>query len=539
MVVSCRTNRFPILFDTQKDLSQKIIDTAYGFSFSTYLNSQVFKNPSKRLLLKSNVPAKYIKDKDIKYLITNDVNVAVCFEVLESKKVTYDSTKFVTEEGVEFFSTMIFQGDKQYKVIVHYHNLNSREILKISFITFRRNNLDLYLYLEGYAVPIVKSIISDNMNKEFHKIERNIFGYMFDSYASNGHYYQAMFYINRLPDSIKIKLNEPISSYETFVGVYPKIKSNKLPKHKKDSITFIPAKEHITKIAPDFDYLLFNEDHADPYCRYVLKTLLPDLVKLGYTNFGVETLADIDHNINEYGFPIHGSGFYSDEPNMANLLREAVKLGMHVFPFEEYSSNCDLCCTRLEKRNFREKGQAKNIIAHSKSHKGKTIILSGHSHIYKHSDNKDLKFMAEYLNELTNDKILSVNQTHQEEYPSYKGMDVIPMTREGEYYIIDTLYKKIDVQILHNTVLKKQNYQLKIGKDCEMEVKIKGKEQGYLAIYEKRENELFPLKAIPLAVVPFNRKSNALTIYLNNGNYECLEFDYAGFPVNITKIECQ
>lgn len=542
LAVSCKTSEAPLLFDTHQSLPKKIVDEEVDFSFNTYLNSKVYRNPSSNFLKKLGIPRSYIKNSDYKYLISNDVNVVVCFEIIDNKRKSIDGEKLIIGDLV-FNSKTLIEENKVYYILEHNLNLDSQSILRVSFFTFQDNisKTKTYTYLEEYSVPIVNSIAIENVKKEIVKIENNIYGYMVDSYERNGNYYQALYYIEKLPDSIKGKLVEPISFYNSFVGNYPNYKLNNVQKVNKDSIYFVPANEHINNIAKDYDYLLFNENHGDPYGRYLLKKLLPQLVKKGFTNLGIETLSYIKHDINKYGYPIHGSGFFTDEPNMANLIREAVKLGIHVFPFEEYSYNCDSCKTSLEKRNFRELGQAQNIILNAKSQKGKTIILSGGGHIYKHSGKNGLKFMAQYLQELTGSRILSINQTFQEEYQIRQEhtMDVIPLTYEGEYYLVDQLEGKVDLQILHSPSIKKDIYTRKIGNDCEVDVKIKSREKGYIALYEKHEKELFPIKSLPMAVIPFGRNSDSIKFNLNNGEYIVLEHNRRGYPINITKFKCE
>ena len=58
--------------------------------------------------------------------------------------------------------------------------------------------------------------------------------------------------------------------------------------------------------------------------------------------------------------------------------------------------------------------------------------------------------MAEYLRMLSDSKILSINQTHQEKYLIPKeNVDVIPITQDSAYYLLDFL--TIDYKYLHQT----------------------------------------------------------------------------------------
>ncbi len=544
---SCRTHKGALFFDSKKNLPMRYVEWDNDFSFNIYLNSKLYWNPNKKQKLISNYPEKNFKHRSMLCLVTNDVNVSVYFDVLSDKKLSKKENyagKKLTVQDVVFYNSNITEKEVEYIILDTYHKLNESDILRISFVTSSKKDAGkLYPYLEEYAIPVVKSLVVKMVEKENNKIKDNIQEYMFDKYESNGNYFQALNFIDRATDSIKIKLSESISFYKSFVGDYSCTKSQNRPIGKSDTIYFVSAKTHLKKIASNFDFILFNENHSDPYCRYFLMQILPDLVRQGYTKIGIETLTDIDHDVNKFGFPIHGSGFYSDEPNMANLIREAVKLGLYVFPFEAYSYNCDSCKTPSEKRNFRERGQANNIISQNKSKNGKTIILSGGSHIYRTSKNPQLKFMAENLKELTSGRILSVNQTFQEKYPVPNEIeDVIPMQKGGEYFLINQLQDKVDLQIVHNSSShhdKCNNYQTLIGKDCKVEVKLKAIEAGYLAIYDKKEKELFPYKSIPLIVVPFEKRKKFVEISVNNGNYVALEFNHSGFPIHITKIECE
>src|SRR5690606_34637476 len=103
--------------------------------------------------------------------------------------------------------------------------------------------------------------------------------------------------------------------------------------------TALNAVDEIDSIAHKHQVILFNESHIDPRGRLFLTNLLPTLKAAGFTYLFLEGLREDD--INERGFPLQTSGFYTCEPMFGNLLRKAIQLGFKLIPYDCYNTPCN------------------------------------------------------------------------------------------------------------------------------------------------------------------------------------------------------
>lgn len=175
------------------------------------------------------------------------------------------------------------------------------------------------------------------------------------------------------------------------------------------------ALEEILQRAAKERILIINESHLIPLHRYFTKRLLPGLKKAGFRYFGLEALANCqalppeanvpcDTSLNKRGYPLNSffSGTYTREPQMANLLREAHRLGFEIFPYEQYG----------EKREYY---QAKYISeVWQKDPQAKILILCGFGHNIEVVDEEtpvhNGKLMAWHLRQMTGIDPLTINQ---------------------------------------------------------------------------------------------------------------------------------
>lgn len=212
----------------------------------------------------------------------------------------------------------------------------------------------------------------------------------------------------------------------------------------------IPAKEAILKAATDREFVLFNEAHHIPMHRHFLKRMLKDFKDLGFKYLGIEALTNCevfgsqfpdlpcDTSMNERGYPLYSflSGTYTREPQMSNLIREAIQLGFTVYPYEEAGAT-------------RERDQAENIKTFWEDHNdGKHLILCGFAHLLEKRDTSTAyssgKMMGYYLKELTETDPLTINQyilteaVDSLELPHYQYINLkepsVLMNEEGAFY---------------------------------------------------------------------------------------------------------
>lgn len=147
-------------------------------------------------------------------------------------------------------------------------------------------------------------------------------------------------------------------------------------------------------------FVLFNESHVQPKGRYWLRSLLPALYQQGFRYLALEALGD-DAELQRRGYPTLNSGFYMREPELANLVRDALALGFTVIPYDTTSAD-------------REHDQAQNLLRRSRGQdpQAKVVVLAGFGHIDESAGLR--KSMAVWLKELSGVDPLTVNQTDLE-----------------------------------------------------------------------------------------------------------------------------
>lgn len=180
-----------------------------------------------------------------------------------------------------------------------------------------------------------------------------------------------------------------------------------------NAFSAVNAEEYIIKRAEKEQLIIFNEAHHVPQHRFFLKQLLPALKDKGFTYLGLEAFTNCkalppnlqnycDPEFNERGYPLNSplTGTYTREPQMAQLIREAHRLGIRLFAYEG--------------KKDRERNQAENIYEILKADPdAKIIILCGYSHLKEIPQNSRIgggKFMACRLKEMSGIDPLTINQ---------------------------------------------------------------------------------------------------------------------------------
>ncbi|MBC2838348.1 hypothetical protein [Robiginitalea sp. SC105] len=168
----------------------------------------------------------------------------------------------------------------------------------------------------------------------------------------------------------------------------------------------VPARDYILERAENEQIIIINEAHHSSFHRFFTKSLLKDLFDLGYKNLGLEALAngaDKDSLLSERKHPIPSTGLYISEPQFGNLVRDALEIGYHVFPYEQTSG---------VNNTEREIEQARYIEEVVRNKPGeKFLIHCGFDHAYEGKHDWWGKAMAEQLKEYTNIDPLTINQT--------------------------------------------------------------------------------------------------------------------------------
>lgn len=214
--------------------------------------------------------------------------------------------------------------------------------------------------------------------------------------------------------------------YYTYIGEYQKaLECYELPlewnlsavEH-DDSLNFlnykaVNAEEYIAERLKEETIVIISEAHHKPQHRVFTTELLDELYEKGFRYLGLETLTPnyvdkskylMDTSINERGYPLNSplTGFFTREPQMANLLRKALELGFTIFGYESIGRELD-----------RDLGQAMNIHKFMKDHdEGKVVIHCGWYHAIESDYPKkgNNYYMAHHLKKLTGIDPLTIYQ---------------------------------------------------------------------------------------------------------------------------------
>ncbi|MGH8215461.1 MAG: hypothetical protein ACREPZ_07200 [Rhodanobacteraceae bacterium] len=181
----------------------------------------------------------------------------------------------------------------------------------------------------------------------------------------------------------------------------------------------VPALEYLPQLARKYRVVFLNEAHNIAMTRTLTVRLLKPLRKEGFNVFAVETLyhADIEA-LNQRGYPIASSGFYTREPIYAEMVRTALKLGYKVVAYEADADHTG---------DAREAQQAENLWKILQDDPDARIVVNaGYAHIQKEGRFLGAQSMAEHFMDASGITPLSVEQTimipHQDnamDHPDY------------------------------------------------------------------------------------------------------------------------
>lgn len=188
-----------------------------------------------------------------------------------------------------------------------------------------------------------------------------------------------------------------------------------------------PAIETVAALADKNQVVMINEEHDTPLHRAFTTRLLPVLYAKGFRYFAAETFAETDETIRKRGYPSHKTGFYVNDPVFGETVREALRLGFKIVPYEYPSENLIECQKQGKDADFcqneRERGQAQNLYDRilRKDPQAKILVHVGRGH------NQQVKLetwamMGWHFKDITGITPLSVNQMLSERSePKYES----------------------------------------------------------------------------------------------------------------------
>jgi hypothetical protein len=166
------------------------------------------------------------------------------------------------------------------------------------------------------------------------------------------------------------------------------------------------AVDTIAKLAANRHIVMINEAHHDAYTRILTLELLQRLRALGFNYFAAEALVDSDSDLERRGYPTQASGTeYLHEPIYGEIVREAIRLGFTIVPYD-VESNVSTQAREIE--------QADNLYrkVFAKDPQARLFVHAGYAHIDKAKGRLgDIQPMAMRLESLTGFDPLSIDQT--------------------------------------------------------------------------------------------------------------------------------
>ena len=240
-------------------------------------------------------------------------------------------------------------------------------------------------------------------------------------------------YVSHTDPAFRVIFGQYLSWYQTFIGDYPhaaasfSIKQPPLPDDRPSPLsspgyTARPALDAIPELARHYRAVFFNEAHNVPLTRTLTVQLLGKLRAEGFNYFAAETLYQSDTKLQSRGYPIKGSGFYTEEPICAEMVRTALKLGFKMVAYEALSDATG---------DAREAEQARNIYnqVFRKDPSARLVLDAGYAHIQESGVFLGGSSMAEHLHQLSGIDPLTVEQTmlfpHQsaaDDHPYYAAV---------------------------------------------------------------------------------------------------------------------
>ena len=172
----------------------------------------------------------------------------------------------------------------------------------------------------------------------------------------------------------------------------------------------VAAANYIVGIAEQHQIVIVNERHHASPDRLLPLSLLAPLAELGYSYLAVEGIWSGDE-LNERGYPVRNTGYYSRDVVFAELLRAALSLGYEVVPYEQEPEQSESLEGRSAQAN-RDYWQARNIAARTfeKDPEARVLVFCGWGHVNEEPWSNWVP-MAHFLKNLTGIDPLTVDQT--------------------------------------------------------------------------------------------------------------------------------
>ncbi len=262
------------------------------------------------------------------------------------------------------------------------------------------------------------------------------------------------------------------------------------------------AVDFLLKECSQNQVVMFNEVHFDPQHRLLVSHLLEKLYQQGFRFLALEALGEDEKTINERGFIVQNSGYYTREPNMADLIRQAHDIGFYIFGYDDYGKD-------------REKNQAATIFNKTiaKDKDAKVLVFAGFGHISekKAKTDKQRNMMAVEFELLSGINPLTIDQ-----------VEYMNMAKDNWLSIVNTSvyngFIEVDIKIansFYNFPQQKKEIKYTFSDSLKTELNIERTEyKGSLKVYNLEEWKV-TRKAVPFQIIAI-KDTNPVNLFLNS-----------------------
>jgi len=303
-----------------------------------------------------------------------------------------------------------------------------------------------------------------------------------------------------------------------------------------DSFDVVDALPLIITEAKKHQIVIISENHLKPQHRIFAKKIINELSKFGFNHFGLETFSStensnllLDTELIERGYPLDSqmTGIYSLEPNMGELVRDAINHNYTFFAYERSQ--------KIEGKD-RDEIQADNIVRYLNLHPGeKVIILCGFHHVIESDLPKrgNFKWMAKHLKDKMGINPLTIYQDNftekfiEDEHPYLCKMSVLsPSLFVDNNMNIVPISEHVDIEVIHpKTIYKNGRANWLYENEDYRVVPIKKDviELNYPIIasaYRKGE-----VNSVPVDRIEIKHKYGVSNLVLKSGTYRINLFD--------------
>lgn len=269
--------------------------------------------------------------------------------------------------------------------------------------------------------------------------------------------------------------------------------------------------------------IFINEAHEIPKHRILSTLLLKPLYEKGFRYLFVEGLGTEDTILNNRKFPVITSGYYIREPLYADLIRQALKIGFKVLPFDYISQNM----TNIG-RNTRDSMMEINISKiYENDPKAKILVHAGWAHIQESLVISNR--MASYYKEITGINPLTIDQTSvidvtpldtnisvKDYYMQKSEINLYP-SLEREVYDLQTINKPTLMTGHRPTWMRMNGYRNALPLNGEIYKKIQDK--SLVQAFLKEEYLKNKTSCIPIDQIYIETRNNDYILYLPEGEF--------------------